>query len=252
MIVVSLVKEQGRERERVEPRERVNTRRSRREFDCCRLSYCRDRFESRFHAALLGIIQSGPGNGRARPDRGGVEGFRGLKAFRKAKRDIRPAPDPLSADSLSEWNPNLEERNWPETGFHLLFPFLFFSLFLSLFSLRSPRSFLHPLSLSLSLSVRPSHASSNISRNFEDRPGSKDETAIIYKVLLSLLLSFALFFSLAFLSSRFHDLSAVPPPRGEILLASECTKDSARLYAEFLLNDDGLRRVALCTERVYN
>lgn len=39
----------------------------------CRLSYCRDRFESRFHAALAEIIQSG------------MPGFRGIESFWKGE-----------------------------------------------------------------------------------------------------------------------------------------------------------------------
>ena len=131
--------------------------------DCCRLSYCRDRFESRFHAALLGIIQSG--RGMAAPVRGG-EGFRGLKAFRKAKRDIRPAPDPLSGDSLSEWNPNLEERTVLKLD---SFSFFFlFSFFPSFFSFAEIFRFPFPSSPFRCLQRELQHLASR-SRNFAQR-----------------------------------------------------------------------------------
>lgn len=81
----------------------------------CRLSYCRDRFESRFHAALPRIIQSGREWPRQRT------AFEDWKLSERRNETSGPARSAIE-DSLSEWNSNLEEGT--PTGFLFFRPSL--------------------------------------------------------------------------------------------------------------------------------
>ena len=125
--------------------------------DCCRLSYCRDRFESRFHAALLGIIQSG--RGMAAPVRGGWRLSR-IESFQKGE-----TRHPASARSAIGWftvrmKSEFGREDCPETGFLLVFfSFFFFPSFFSF-----AEDFSLPLSAACSASYNISRHVRGISR----------------------------------------------------------------------------------------